>query len=125
MSKVTAAQFAKLQAKHKTDAAIGEALGGITRQAVHQMRKKFGIESLVAKNDERNAQIVAAYTAGATGVALAAKYKISISQAYRIIREAVPKKTAGKKSIKKSAAVVKSKKAAPVAKKPAKKTKKK
>lgn len=102
MAKITKAQLAKLQKKHKTDAAIGE-LFGITRQAVHQMRKKYGIDSSIVDNPQRNADIVKAYDSGASGTALSKKFDLSVSQTYRIINEA-------KGKIKKPAKKAKTKK---------------
>ncbi|MBD3393090.1 MAG: hypothetical protein GF418_13290 [Chitinivibrionales bacterium] len=86
MARISKSQLIKLQKQLKTDAKIGSRYG-ITRQAVHQLRKKYGIESVIAKNAERNKKIVAAYKAGASGTALAKKFKLSISQTYRIINE--------------------------------------
>ncbi|MFP4013192.1 MAG: helix-turn-helix domain-containing protein [Chitinispirillaceae bacterium] len=119
MAKITKSQLIKLQKKLKTDAAIGDQFG-ITRQAVHQLRKKYGIESSIANNPERNAQIVDLYESGTSGTALAKKYKLSVSQTYRIINEA---KAKTKKS--KAKAAKKTKKAAKPAKKTAKKATKK
>jgi len=95
MARITKAQLEKLQKKFVTDAAIGEQFG-ITRQAVHQLRKKYGIESSLSDNPERNSDILKAYEAGSSGTALAKKFKLSISQTYRIINE-------NKKPVKKSA----------------------
>jgi len=86
MATITKAQLEKLQKKLVTDAAIG-AQFGITRQAVHQLRKKFGLESSLKDNPERNQEIVKAYQSGVSGTALAKKFKLSISQTYRIINE--------------------------------------
>jgi Mor family transcriptional regulator len=86
MATITKAQLEKLQKKLVTDAAIG-AQFGITRQAVHQLRKKFGLESSLKDNPQRNQEIVKAYESGESGTALAKKYKLSISQTYRIINE--------------------------------------
>ena len=116
MARITKAQLIKLQKKLKTDAKIGEQFG-ISRQAVHQLRKKYGIESVIAKNVERNQKIVKAYNSGVSGTALAKKFKLSISQTYRIINEAKKGKKKAKKARKKKR-VVKRKR------KPAKKKKK-
>jgi Mor family transcriptional regulator len=100
MARISKSQLIKLQKQLKTDAKIG-AKFDITRQAVHQLRKKYGIESVIAKNAERNKKIVAAYKGGASGTALAKKFKLSISQTYRIINEAKKgKKSAAKKGKK-------------------------
>jgi hypothetical protein len=69
-----------------TDAAIGDKFK-ITRQAVHQLRKKYGIESYIADNPERDAKFVAAYKRGSSGTVLAKNFDLSVSQTYRIINE--------------------------------------
>ena len=87
MARISKSQLITLQKKLKTDAAIGERFG-ITRQAVHQLRRKYRIDSVIAKNRERNARIVKAHRAGMSGTALSKKYDLSVSQTYRIIKEA-------------------------------------
>jgi DNA invertase Pin-like site-specific DNA recombinase len=84
----------RLQRTLKTDQAIGKKYH-ITRQAIHQLRKKYGIESRYAKNPQRNASVVALYRKGKTGTAIAKKMGLSVSQTYRIINTTVRKK--GKK----------------------------
>lgn len=108
MARISKAQLIKLQKKLKTDAKIGEQYG-ISRQAVHQLRKKYGIESVIAKNVERNQNIVKAYSAGTSGTALAKKFKLSISQTYRIINETRKGKKKAKKAPKKKPAKKKKK----------------
>jgi Mor family transcriptional regulator len=98
MACISKTELIKLQKKLKTDAKIGEKFN-ITRQAVHQLRKKYGIESVIAKNDERNQKIVKAYEIGAAGTVIAKKFGLSVSQTYRVINEM--KKSAKKKSAKK------------------------
>ena len=95
MAKVTKSQLISLQKSLKTDQKIGEKFG-ITRQAIHQLRNVYGIPSNIAKNKERNEKIVKAYKSGASGTAIAKKFGLSISQAYRIIN-------GGKKGRKKAA----------------------
>jgi hypothetical protein len=126
MARISKADLVKLQKKLVTDAAIGEQFG-ITRQAVHQLRKKYGIESSLSNNPERNTEIVSLYDAGTAGTDIAKKYKLSISQTYRIINEAKkPAKKAAKKAAPKSESKAPVKKApAKKAKAPAKKAKKK
>ena len=87
MPRISKAEFLKLQKKLVTDAAIGEKFG-ITRQAVHQIRKLYGIPSSIADNPERNEKIIALYKKGTSGTAIAKKFDLSISQAYRIINDA-------------------------------------
>ena len=84
MPRLTKPQLQKLQKELKTDAAIGEKYG-ISRQAIHQLRQKYRLPYLKNKNLERNAEIVSAYKKGQTGVQIAKKFKLSASQAYRII----------------------------------------
>ena len=96
MARIGKAQLIKLQKKHTTDANIG-ALYGITRQAVHQLRKKYGIDSSIADNPQRNAKIAKLYITGTSGTDLAKKFDLSISQTYRIINEG----HAGKRKAKK------------------------
>jgi len=50
---------------------------GITRQAVYQLRKRLGIDSMIAGNDERNQEIIARYKSGKTGTAIAGKIDLS------------------------------------------------
>jgi hypothetical protein len=126
MAKISKTQLEKLQKKYKTDDAIGK-LFGITRQAVHQLRTKFGIAPVMDKNKERDAEIVKAYNGGASGTALAKKYELSISQTYRIINESkgVVAKKPAKKATKKVAKKADKKVDKKAEKKPAKKVAKK
>jgi hypothetical protein len=96
MARISKAQLIKLQKKFATDEKIGE-LFGISRQAVHQLRTKYGIESSIADNPQRNAKIVKLYRAGTTGTALGEKFAISASHIYRIIHGA----KAGRRETKK------------------------
>jgi predicted DNA-binding protein YlxM (UPF0122 family) len=98
MPKISKSELIRLQKSLKTDAAIGEKFG-VTRQAIHQYRVKFGIPSNLAKNDERNAKIVALYKKGLTGTEIAKKLDLSISQTYRMIK-ITEKKTPAKKKKK-------------------------
>ena len=103
MAKVSKNQFVKLQKKHVTDARVGEALG-ISRQAVHQLRKKLGVESAAFDHKDRNSAIAKDYAAGEPGTAIAKKFGLSITQTYRIINAVRSKaKKAVKKAVKKAA----------------------
>ena len=84
MAKLTKPQLIALQKKLGTDQAIGDKVG-VTRQAIHQLRNKYGIDSLIAKNDERNKKIVGLYKSGKTGTDISKKFDLSVSQTYRII----------------------------------------
>jgi DNA invertase Pin-like site-specific DNA recombinase len=91
MPKLSKNQLITLQKKLGTDEAIGKKFR-VTRQAIHQLRKKYGIVSGYAKNPERNATLVSLYKKGKPGTALAKKFGLSVSQAYRIINMAGKKK---------------------------------
>lgn len=91
MAKVSKSQLIALQKKLTTDAAIGKKFG-VTRQAIHQLRKKFGIDSSYAGNPDRNKKIAALYKKGTAGTAIAKKFGLSVSQAYRIINTAGSRK---------------------------------
>ncbi|HEX3018667.1 MAG TPA: helix-turn-helix domain-containing protein [Chitinispirillaceae bacterium] len=101
MARISKTELIRLQKKFKTDARIGEEFG-ITRQAVHQLRKKYGIESRTAGNPERNKEMVALRESGHSVEAIAKKFKLSIPQTYRILKEtASAMKPAKKKAAKK------------------------
>jgi len=122
MARISKNDLLKLQKRLHTDAKIGEEFG-ITRQAVHQLRKKYGIDSRTAGNPDRNKEMVEIRDSGKTVEAIAKKFKLSIPQTYRILKENNPKKPAAKKAApaKKAAAPkVKAvaKKAAPAKKAP-------
>ena len=103
MASVTKAQLIKLQKSLKTDQGIGEKFG-ITRQAIHQLRKVYGIPSNIAKNKERNEKIVKTYKSGTPGTTIAKKFGLSISQTYRIINGGKKKNVVKKKVVKKKIA---------------------
>ena len=130
MARISKNDLLKLQKKLHTDAKIGEEFG-ITRQAVHQLRKKYGIESRTAGNPERNKEMVELREGGKTVETIAKKFKLSIPQTYRILKENNPKKAPAKKTAAKKAPAKKAPakktaaKKAPAKKAPAKKTAKK
>jgi Mor family transcriptional regulator len=84
MPRFTKATLIKLQKSLRQDAAIG-AKYGITRQAVHQWRKMYGIASVIKENPKRDREIVKAYKGGTAVSAIAKKCKLSVSYTYRII----------------------------------------
>jgi hypothetical protein len=84
--KISREQLIKLQKKLKTDEAIGY-LFKISRQAVHQLRNKYGISSIPEKNRERDKDLLISNKKGQTLGHLAKKYNLSVSQTYRIIRK--------------------------------------
>ncbi len=101
MARISKQELLRLQKKFKTDARIGEEFG-ITRQAVHQLRKKYGIESRTAGNPDRNKEIVSMRDSGQSVEAIAKKFKLSIPQTYRILKESASSgRSARKKAAKK------------------------
>jgi DNA-directed RNA polymerase specialized sigma subunit len=85
MATISKKQLLRLQGRYKTDAAVGRMLG-ITRQAVYQIRKKYGIAPLKDKHGERNREIVQLYHNGLSGIEIAKRLHVSITQTYRILR---------------------------------------
>ena len=96
MARITKNELMRLQRSLKTDQAIGKKYR-ITRQAIHQLRKKYGISSRYAKNPQRNAAVVSLYKKGTTGTAIAKKMGLSVSQTYRIINTTGKKKGSRKR----------------------------
>jgi hypothetical protein len=84
MARISKGQLEKLQKKYKTDAAIGK-LFGISRQAVHQLRSNYGIDPVADKHRSRDEEIIRQYKAGMSGTKIAKKFRLSVSQTYRII----------------------------------------
>ena len=84
MARITKGLLTKLQRKYGTDEKIGKRFG-ITRQAVHQLRKRLGLVSRRVKNPERNARIGAMDEAGTPARSLADRFGMSVSQTFRII----------------------------------------
>lgn len=87
MPKITKQSLINLQKSLVTDEAIGKKFG-VTRQWIHHLLRKYGIESRYITNPKRNTAILAAFKKGTTGTDLAKKFKLSVSQTYRIIIEA-------------------------------------
>jgi hypothetical protein len=94
MARISKGQLEKLQKKYKTDEAIGK-LFGISRQAVHQLRTRYGITPVQDKHEDRDSEILRQYERGLSGIKLARKFKLSNSQAYRIINQRGGKKAGG------------------------------
>ena len=84
MSRISKAELIKLQKALKTDERIAKKFR-ITRQAVQLMRKKYGIDSRLAKNPQRNRKMKAMYKTGKTGIEIAKKFGLSKAQTYRVI----------------------------------------
>lgn len=87
MARISKKQLLRLQQRYKSDTAIGRMLG-ITRQAVYQQRKKYGIPSVRDKQQERNQEILQLYRNGMSGIAIAKRLHLSITQTYRVLNRA-------------------------------------
>lgn len=84
MARISKGQLEKLQKKYRTDEAVGK-LFGISRQAVHQLREKYGMGPVPDRHRARNDEVKKLYAGGISGIKLARKFRLSISQTYRII----------------------------------------
>ena len=87
-SRLDVEKVKQMQQTHGTDARIGQHFG-ITRQAVYHFRKKHGIPFNKDKNLARDTKIRKKYEAGVPGTRIASEFKLSISQTYRIINNAL------------------------------------
>lgn len=84
MARIGKEQLIKLQKKYKTDEAIAR-LYGLTRQAIAQQRKRYGIGVAEAKNDDRNKKIIELSKKGISATGLAVKFRLSTTHIYRIL----------------------------------------
>jgi hypothetical protein len=85
MPTIPKSELLKLQKSLKTDQAIGRKYK-VTRQAIHQLRKRYGIPAILGKNKERDAKILSLHKKGISVMGIAKKMVLSVSQTYRIIR---------------------------------------
>jgi DNA invertase Pin-like site-specific DNA recombinase len=86
MPRISKQELIKLQKQLKTDAKIGRKFG-ITRQAVHQLRNKYGIKSRTADNPARNKKIAALRRNGKSVEGIAGQFDLSLPQTYRILKD--------------------------------------
>jgi hypothetical protein len=84
MALASKSELVHLQNTLKTDQAIAKKFG-VTRQAIHQLREKYGIPSRRALIPGRDKKVAALYKHGATGIEIAKKIGLSVSQTYRIL----------------------------------------
>ena len=96
MAKISKNVLIKLQKTLITDEAIGKKFK-ITRQAVHQLRQKYEIPAILGKNDERDAKMLSMHKKGISVTEIAKKMGLSVSQTYRVLRNAEKQKPAKKK----------------------------
>jgi FixJ family two-component response regulator len=91
MAVVSKSELIKWQKLLGADAAIAKKFN-VTRQWIHVLRQKYGIESRYAKHSKRDKEILSLFKAGKIGREIAKKFCISISGVY-YVRD----KTRGKK----------------------------
>jgi len=84
MACVSKPELIKLQKTLKTDHAIGQKFG-VSRQAIHQFRLKYGIKANTAKNKERDLKIICSYKKGKSIQEISQELDLSYSHIYRII----------------------------------------
>lgn len=89
MDRVGKNQLVKLQKKFKTDNAVAK-LYGMSRQAVHRLRNKYEIPTVDDKHIARNTEIVKSHQTGVSVLKLAKKFKLSVTQTYRIVKNVYP-----------------------------------
>ncbi len=85
MARIGKNQLIKLQKRYKTDESIAK-LYGLSRQAVHQLRNRYGIAPVIDKHKERNEEIISLYKQGMSVIKLAKMFKLSVTHIYRIIK---------------------------------------
>jgi hypothetical protein len=85
MAKISKNGLISLQKSLITDEAIGKKIG-VTRQAIHQMRQKYGIPAIRDKHAKRDDNIRLRAKKGCDVAKIAAHFNLSVSQTYRIIR---------------------------------------
>lgn len=84
MACVSKQELIKLQKTLKTDHAIGQKFG-VSRQAIHQFRLKYGIKANTTKNKERDLKIIGSYKKGKSIQKLSEELDLSYSHVYKII----------------------------------------
>lgn len=101
MPRISKQELIRLQKKFITDEKIGEQFG-ITRSAIFQLRRKYGIESKKNKHAERNEKIIVLRAKGQKIIDIAEKVGISPVRTYAIIRELNAARSTRIKKIKKA-----------------------
>mgnify|MGYP000932859930 CR=1 FL=1 len=86
MACISKEELLKLQKTLKTDHAIGKKFG-VSRQAIHQLRLKYGVKANTTKNKERDLKIVSSYKKGKSILQISQDLDLSYSHVYRIINK--------------------------------------
>lgn len=92
LPKITKAELVKSYKEKATDQMIADSIG-VTRQAVHQMRMKYGIPKVSGRYDARDKEILKQFKKGDHVNNIAANHGgLSVSQVYRIVKRASKQK---------------------------------
>jgi len=84
-STISKAELKSMQKMFKTDAAIG-AKFGVTRQAICQLRQKYGITAMENKNRNRDRDILAMHKRKVKVSQIAENFGLSPSRVYSVLR---------------------------------------
>jgi len=79
-------EMLSLQKKFGADQEIGDHFS-VSRQAIHQLRNKFGVPAISDLNKERNLTIKKMRKSGRSAESISNRYGLSISQVYRIFKK--------------------------------------
>jgi len=87
MACLTKNKLKRMQAKYKVDTVIAEKMN-VSRQAIHQLRKKYNLPKVKDRLLDRNIKIAQSAQKNRSEADRRAcvKYGLSISQVYRIIK---------------------------------------
>jgi len=88
MARIGKEQLERLQKKYKTDAAIAR-IYGLTRQAVYQLRKQYGLKPSSDKSSDRNREVKRLRSMGISAKMLSVKFRLSTTHIYRILNDRV------------------------------------
>jgi DNA-binding NarL/FixJ family response regulator len=91
MAMVSKTELVRLQKSLGTDEAIAGKFK-VTRQAIQQLRRAYGIESRYSRNPKRNKEILSLFRGGKTVIEIAKKFDLSVAHTYLLLGEARGKK---------------------------------
>ena len=86
MARIGKKQLILLQKKYQTDEAIAR-LYNLSRQAIHQLRNRYGIPPVQSRNKKRDSEIKQMRKKGISVLKLSRKFKLSTTHIYRIIND--------------------------------------
>ena len=86
ISNIKREELILLLQKYRTDAGVGKMLG-CSRQLIHQLRKKFRINSSRKSIKSRNEKIFIAYKNKTNRIEMCRQFGLSTSHLYRVIKK--------------------------------------